>query len=563
MGLFTRKEKRGEEVTADTVITELLTNGMTADKAMEIPAFAASVDYIANRFKTIPVRLYREKDGKTEEVYGDERVRLLNDGSDDDIMTGPEMKAAIVRDYLTRGRGYAYIERSRNRVTGIYYVRASDVAYTTPIDPIHRRASYVIGGKVYPTYDIVRLLRHTKDGVSGKSVINEDPLMLSIAYMTMQFEEKLTASGGCRKAFLQSEKKLEKDALERLKEGWRRLWTLNGDAAIALNAGVTVKEASSSPVELQLNENKTTNAGQIYELFGLSADVVKGKANPEEVANAVQNAIIPIVTDFEGILNKTLLLECEKADTYFACDLKELTKGDIVKRYNAYKIALDANFMQLDEVRYAEDLPPLGANFIKLGLNDVLYDPATKTIYTPNTNAYASLGEGDGVALTGGDGDSNSEARGKDNYNQGKDGKMNGSKPSNGGGRVDKSGKSGIMNNSGKVSALGANKFKIGFTKKNLDDHFGGVHDHSVEYPGWTKKQYAKRALDLIQSPADGKNILGYRIGTSTVVRYDVRTNDFVKGSPSGGIATMFKPKKGSKYFHDQKRYDKGETNDG
>lgn len=137
-----------------------------------------------------------------------------------------------------------------------------------------------------------------------------------------------------------------------------------------------------------------------------------------------------------------------------------------------------------------------------------------------------------------------------------------GSKPSNGGGGVDKSGKSGIIDNSGKVSALGANKFKVGFTKKNLDDHFGGSHDHSKEYPGWTKKQYAKRAFDLIQSPADGKNILGYRIGASTVVRYDIRTNDYVKGSPETGISTMFKPKKGSRYFHDRKKIEGGEVND-
>lgn len=448
MGLFSRKEVRGEEVTADAVITAALTGGMTADKALEIPAFAASVDWIAAKIKALPIRLYREKDGKTEEVASDVRVRLLNDGSNDDTMTGVEMKAAMVRDYLTNGRGYAYIERNRNNVTGIYYVRATDVAYTEPIDPIHRRASYVIGGKTYQPYDVIRILRHTTDGVSGKSVVDEDPRMLSIAYMTMQFEEKLTSSGGCRKAYLQSEKKLEQSALDKLKEGWRRLWTLEGDAAIALNAGVTVKEASSSPVELQMNENKTTNAAQIYELFGLSADVVNGKASPDEVANAVQNAVIPIVADFEATLNKYLLLESEKPNTYFAFDLKELLKGDIVKRYTAYKTGLEANFLQLDEVRYAEDLPPLGVNFIKLGLNDVLYDPKRQTIYTPNTNAFTSFGEGIGALPT----DRNvtpiaddPESRAKNNYIQGKDGKMNGSKPSNGGGGVDKSGKSGII----------------------------------------------------------------------------------------------------------------------
>ena len=63
-----------------------------------------------------------------------------------------------------------------------------------------------------------------------------------------------------------------------------------------------------------------------------------------------------------------------------------------MKRYQAYKVALESNFMQLDEVRYAEDLPPLGFNYLRLGLNDVLFDAKTKTIYTPNMNAFAKLG---------------------------------------------------------------------------------------------------------------------------------------------------------------------------
>lgn len=49
--------------------------------------------------------------------------------------------------------------------------------------------------------------------------------------------------------------------------------------------------------------------------------------------------------------------------------------------------------MQTDEVRKLEDLEPIGFNFVKLGLGDVLYDPKTKQIYTPNTNEINSIGE--------------------------------------------------------------------------------------------------------------------------------------------------------------------------
>lgn len=48
-------------------------------------------------------------------------------------------------------------------------------------------------------------------------------------------------------------------------------------------------------------------------------------------------------------------------------------------------------YSQPDEVRYKEDMAPLGLNFIKLGLNDVLYDPVSKTFYTPNTNQHATM----------------------------------------------------------------------------------------------------------------------------------------------------------------------------
>ena len=95
---------------------------------------------------------------------------------------------------------------------------------------------------------------------------------------------------------------------------------------------------------------------------------------------------------FQCALNRNLLLESEKGKMYFAFDTTELLKGDMLKRYQAYQIALQANFMQIDEVRYKEDLPKLGFNYVKLGLQDVLLDVKSGTVYTPNTNQTAKIG---------------------------------------------------------------------------------------------------------------------------------------------------------------------------
>lgn len=117
-------------------------------------------------------------------------------------------------------------------------------------------------------------------------------------------------------------------------------------------------------------------------------------------------------------------------------------------------------------------------------------------------------------------------------------------------------GKSDKMQSSQKVSATGANRFEKGFSKNNLDRHWkDGSSDHSAEYPGWTKEQYANRALELVQKPVGG-NIYGYKNKAGQVVRYDSDANDYVAGIPEKGIATMFKPSSGKRYFDRLKERD-------
>ena len=134
---------------------------------------------------------------------------------------------------------------------------------------------------------------------------------------------------------------------------------------------------------MQLNENKNSINNSILDIFGVPTDW-----NWETF---IKTAVMPILSAIECALNRDLLLEKEKKSLYVAFDTKEITKGDIKTRFEAYKTALDSNLMQIDECRYMEDLEPLGLNFIKLGLQDVLFNPQTKEVYTPNTNKITNI----------------------------------------------------------------------------------------------------------------------------------------------------------------------------
>ncbi len=158
-----------------------------------------------------------------------------------------------------------------------------------------------------------------------------------------------------------------------------------------LNNGIDFKESSNTSVELQLNENKKTNAEEFAKLFHIPTNVIAGNATDTQSESLAKLAAIPLISTIQCALNRDLLLESEKADHYFAFDTKELLKGDIKSRFEAYAIALDKNFMQIDEVRYAEDLEKLGFNWVKLGLQDVLYNPDENVLFTPNTGKMATL----------------------------------------------------------------------------------------------------------------------------------------------------------------------------
>ena len=97
----------------------------------------------------------------------------------------------------------------------------------------------------------------------------------------------------------------------------------------------------------------------------------------------------------ESACNKDLLREREKEILFFAFDRTDINKASIKERYEAYKMALDANFLQLDEVRAKENLPSLDFNYVKIGLSDVLYNPKTQKIYTPNTNKLMKMDGGE------------------------------------------------------------------------------------------------------------------------------------------------------------------------
>lgn len=510
MGLFRKSEKRAEELNEDNgaVLLSALIRGDSMSKAMalEIPAVSACVGLIADRIASLPLRLYDNSGGEVTEISDDVRVGYIN-GDTGDTLSGSEMLKAWVADYFLTKGAYTYIYKNGyGKVLGLYYVRSEDVSINSNCKPIFKGYAICCDGATYLPHEFIKILRNSKGDGRGHSIIEENPLILSVAYNTISFENQLVKKGGNKKGFLKAKNRLTDAAMDKIKEAWKNLYSNNGENVIVLNDGMDFAESSNTSVEMQLNERKVSTDTAICSLFGVPYDMLTGNASEAVKVRFFENAVMPVINAIEAALDRDLLLEGEKDHRYFAFDTREATRGDIQTRYNAYAVALQNNFMQLDEVRKLEDLEPLGVNYVKLGLNDVLLDPKTGRIYTPNTNAMVDMGTGSGAVMQ------STEERaenGGDYSTRGPDGKFTGSVPRGGGGSA--------SNNSEKQLTSGANsdtiKLKdieigrsLGAKAKNYDiiDLETGEHFNLVEGTSLTNVEvFAGKGVKTTYRKAD------------------------------------------------------------
>lgn len=547
----------GEVSFEDPLLQAMLGGGeISKEKALQVPTVAGGVDLIAGIVAGTPIKLYRDGPGKAEEVKGDVRLRLLNDETGD-TLNANEFWRAMVRDYYLGKGGYAYIRREKGEFAGLHYVDEAQVAVLKNEDPIFKDFKLQVGGRSYEAYDFLKILRDTKDGAQGVPITGESGKLIEVAYESLCYELYLVKKGGNKKGFLKSARKLDADSLKNLKDGFAKMYSNSSDNVVILNEGMDFQESSNTSVEMQLNENKRANADEFSKIFHVAPGVMEGTASEADVASLARLAAIPLMTAIQCALNRDLLRENEKGRLYFAFDTKELLKGDMQSRFAAYKTALESNFMQIDEVRYAEDMEPMGLSWIRLGLQDVLYDPKTKQIYTPNTNQTSTMGQQalpDGKALQ-------ERADGLElRYNENHD-PSNGQFSSGGGGSSGKGlteGKeSGKLKSSEKPEWSGKearepfnywelSEDKTGFPvswkptgfshSTTLERH---VEDHRESVGAASTDEYLRMAKDFLTSPR-GKHGDAFVRKNGDVCRYDYDSGLFATASKEGTIRTFW-----------------------
>ena len=199
--------KKAEKRESDTLTTEDLdlvlqkaagSTNVTREQAEAIPAVSASVAFITSVVAEIPVKLYKKTTSGRQEMTDDYRLKLLNDETGD-LLDSMQFKKALVADYLMEGAGYCYINKHGNKIKSLHYVDKRQVSITVNYDPIFKAADIMINGKTYRDFNIMRICRKSRNGMTGKGVIEQHNLLFSAMYNAMKYED--TSMSGTKKGF--------------------------------------------------------------------------------------------------------------------------------------------------------------------------------------------------------------------------------------------------------------------------------------------------------------------------------------------------------------------------
>lgn len=464
ISIFKRKKKIEKRAESPSVLTleGLVAYGtkITREQALEIPTVAACVGKLADTVARLPIHLHQKVDDKVVEVKGDPRLKQLN-GETGDAMNAVEMWTAALSDYFLGRGAWIYIEP---QFEGLHYVDSRSVGIISNADPIFKQFCVNINGQNYYDWQFIKLLRKTRNGWDNVPIQEESATIFSAAYNSIKLENQMNVNGGCKPGFLKSSHTLTKEAADMIRENYNSMYSNDGGSqkgkVVVLNEGIDFQAVTNTAVELQMNENKKVNSIEICKLFGFPHTIIDGGASEEDKKQFI-SVVVSIVNRIETVLDTVMLYEDEKEKGYYwSFDTRELTRGNMKERYEAYAIALENHFLQIDEVRREEDYEPVGFNFVTMGLGDILLNPETMEVFTPNTGQTSNLLTGEsraeGIELRY---NHNHDSKGRFASGSGGGGIANMTKLySNGSAKpkegVDKSGESGIIRESSKPKPI-------------------------------------------------------------------------------------------------------------
>jgi HK97 family phage portal protein len=391
-----RSTNMAYDTTSGSVITE--------DSVMGIAEILTCVRVIAESVATLPLDINRYE-GKTIEKAVDYTLYDIIRWQPNPEMTSYDLRFWMMVDALQRGRGCAQIRRNgRGDVIEVWPLLASRLRAMRA--PRGGRLVYVYnkGGKatrdpkkpnavgehevMLEADEVFIFHAFYHGGLFGPSFTELQKDHFGSAKAADDFSAEYFANGGIVSGIVKVKEQLSEVAYQRLKRDWAENHTKKGKrhGVPILEQGAEFDLLNPNPEESQLLETRKYKRSTIAGLFRVPAHLINDleKATFSNVEHLdlsfVKHCLRPWLTNIEQRCSLHFLRKAERKVYYFKHNTRDLLRGDLKTRMEAYASGVQNGIFSPNDCREAEDLNPYkgGEKYLVNGtLRDINVEPAT------------------------------------------------------------------------------------------------------------------------------------------------------------------------------------------
>jgi HK97 family phage portal protein len=357
--LQNRPEKRNAYVDNNGRITRTSFDNyagvnVNTESALSVPAIWRATTMIADSVGVMPLHAYRN-DQKLEPT-----PRLLE--RPNPLETRVETISAMVAALILNGNYVAILGEP------------GPSGYPESIYPVapERVTIYKRDGRKYFRIDEVEYnsdqIFHIKGfslpgDVAGIGIVAAQRQGVGAAVAVMEYAARYFNGGAMPSyAIKSSNPDLTEEEADLLKIKWMEHYGGKSRIPAILNASTDIEPLTANANDSQLVEARNMAVSDSANIVGVPGNMVGAPNTSRTYTNVeaqgleyLRTSIAPITTRIESTFTDYLPRGQEAKFNY-----DSLLRADTYTRYQAHKLALDAGFLTVDEIRELEDLPPLG-----------------------------------------------------------------------------------------------------------------------------------------------------------------------------------------------------------
>lgn len=358
---------------------------VSVDKSLHLSAVWACVKVVSETISTLPLKIYERKPDGSKSVATDHPVYQILCRQPAIDLTPARFMQMIPASICLRGNSFSEKLFFKKELVGIrpllpqYMNVGSDDAgritykYSDPVTKTEREI---------PRENIMHVRGFSLDAAVGLTPIQFGADIIGSALATNEAASNVFKNGLQNSGFMTSSVPLNPEQRTALRNNLQQfMGSNNAGKVMLLEGGFDYKGITINPETAQLLESRSFSIEEICRWFGVPPVIIGHMEKQSSWASSIESlytqflitGLRPMLVNIEQEIGRCLL---DNDDRYFAeFAVEGLLRADSNGRASFYKQALQDGWMNRNEVRAKENLPPIdGGDKFTIQLNMTTLD---------------------------------------------------------------------------------------------------------------------------------------------------------------------------------------------